>query len=76
MNKAEDSTFVVPDRKIIGAWNAAEPIDDETLALVLRFFSQMVAGCEALGERYSLATMALRSELDSVTRVARHRRMT
>lgn len=66
--------FTVPDDKTIRLWMRGDPITDDQLALLRSFFENMVAGSEALGERFSLATMALRAEMDRAEQITHHRK--
>lgn len=55
----------IPSEADFAAWNINN-IDNDALARMWRFFDYMKRGTEALGPRFSLATMALRSELNTV----------
>ncbi len=67
--------FIVPASAILEAWDKGDAITDDQLSALKQFFSAMVRGCEALGQRYSLATMALRAEYDRADRIERYRQM-
>lgn len=53
--------MIIPDKSAFAAWDAGQ-IGTEDLECIEAFFLCMLTGAEALGPRYSLATMALRAE--------------
>jgi hypothetical protein len=55
------------------AWNAGQ-LSDCQIILIEAFFAQMLAGAEALGPRYALATLALRAEHDAARSMLDRRR--
>lgn len=65
--------MVIPDASDIAAWNAGQIGTDE-LVKVEAFFRDMLAGAEALGPRYSLATMSLRAEHNAAQAMLDRRR--
>lgn len=67
--------FSTPTPAMMECWDRGEAISQADLDALEVFFAAMVAGCEALGPRYSLATMALRMEYDRATRIQGYRRM-
>jgi len=51
----------IPTKSHFLAWEKGV-LDDCQLDTMAKFFAEMMAGAEALGPRYALATMALRLE--------------
>jgi hypothetical protein len=68
------SQLIIPSEGALEAWDTGESISDDQLSVLTNFFRAMVRGCEVLGTRYSLATMALRMELDRAERIESYRR--
>jgi hypothetical protein len=68
-------SFDLPSDELLRKWDCGDPITDGELVCLERFFGSMVAGCEALGVRWSLATQAMRHEHDRATRTQGYRKI-
>lgn len=66
-------SFQVPSPATLDNWRRGDATSDADLADITAFFGSMVVGCEALGERFSLATEALRREHDRAVRTQGYR---
>ena len=69
----ESYTFTLPSNELLAKWRRGSAISDVELSLLLGFFKSMLHGCEALGDRYSLATTALWLEWGAAHRMYRNR---
>jgi hypothetical protein len=69
----ERSGVFVPGPDTLAAWDQGVAISDDDLAAIEVFFGWMVGACEALGERYAMATTAFRTEHDRATRMQGYR---
>lgn len=68
-------SFQVPSPAMLDTWRRGDaPISDADLETITTFFGSMVSGCEALGERFALATEALRREYERAVRTQHNRR--
>lgn len=65
----------IPTVADFAAWNKGLSLSDEQLTKLEAFFAQMLAGSEALGSRYELATWALRQEHECVKSLIYRRRL-
>lgn len=65
--------FSIPFPETLDLWNKGHPITDDQLNELERFFYAMMKGSEALGERFSLATTALRREFNRADHIAGYR---
>ncbi len=63
----------IPEQTDFDEWSAGK-IGDAGLTRVEAFFAEMLSGAEALGPRYSLATMALRAEYNAAHSMLSRRR--
>ena len=66
--------FKVPTRETMAEWDRGVCVSDDNLDEMQAFLANMLEGAQALGDRFALATMALRSELTRAEHMLRARR--